>query len=92
MISILKSGAARLPIDRVPALAAALHVDPRYLLQLAIEQWVGTTAMRTLDEILGTVVTHNEIAWLNELRDASGNTNPTLTTRNRAAFRAIFEK
>lgn len=84
MISLLKNGSARLPIDRVPALAAALDVNPRHLLQLAIEQWVGATAMRTLEEILGTVVSDNEIARLKGLRDASGHTNSTLATRARS--------
>ncbi|HEY8577772.1 MAG TPA: helix-turn-helix transcriptional regulator [Devosia sp.] len=92
MISMIKSGSARLPIDRVPALARALEVDPRRLLQLAVEQWVGVTAARTFDEIFGTIVTLNEIAWLKELRDASDNSDPTLTTRARSSLRSIFGK
>lgn len=92
MLSMIKSGATRLPIDRVPALADALDVDPRRLLQLAIEQWVGTTAMRTFDEVFGTVVSKNELAWLAEIRDASGHADPTLTTRSRTALRAIVGK
>lgn len=92
MISIIKSGGARLPIDRVPALARALEVDPRRLLQLAVEQWVGLTAARTFDEIFGTIVTLNEIGWLKEIRDASGNSDPALTTRARFTLRSIFGK
>lgn len=42
MISMLKSGATRIPLDRVPALATALDVDPARLLQLALEQWAGS--------------------------------------------------
>lgn len=92
MLSIIKTGSNRLPIDRVPALAKALNTDPRHLLQLALEQWVGGTAARTFDEIFGTIVTLNEIAWLNEIRDASGHSDPTMTTRARSALRAIFGK
>lgn len=92
MLSIIKSGGTRLPIDRVPALAKALDVDPARLLQLAIEQLAGATAARTFDEVLGTVVSRNEVAWLEEIRDASGHTDPTLTTRARSAIRAIFGK
>lgn len=92
MISLIKNGSTRLPIDRVPALAKALDVDPRRLLQLAIEQWVGGSVMRTFDEIFGTIVSRNEIVWLEELRDASGHTDPTLTTRARSALRSIFGK
>lgn len=51
-------------------LAKALDVDPRRLLQLAVEQLAGATAARTFDEIFGTIVTLNEIAWLQELREA----------------------
>lgn len=36
MISMVKSGAIRVPLDRVPALAEALQVDPARLLQLAL--------------------------------------------------------
>ncbi|NMA96533.1 MAG: hypothetical protein GX970_00235 [Phyllobacteriaceae bacterium] len=61
MLSIIKSGGTRLPIDRVPALAKALDTDPRRLLQLAVEQWVGATAARAFEEIFGTIVTLNEI-------------------------------
>ena len=92
MLSIIKTGGTRLPIDRVPALAKALDVDPRRLLQLAVEQWVGGTAARTFDEIFGTIVTLNEIAWLKEIRDASDNGDPTLTTRARSTLRSIFGK
>lgn len=92
MLSIIKSGGTRLPIDRVPALAKALDTDPRRLLQLAVEQWVGATAARTFEEIFGTIVTLNEIGWLKELRDASDHTDPALTTRARSALRAIFGK
>lgn len=92
MVSMIKSGGTRLPIDRVPALAKALEVDPRRLLQLAVEQWVGATAARTFDEIFGTIVTLNEIAWLKELRDASDHSDPALTTRARPTLRSIFGK
>lgn len=92
MLSMIKTGSTRLPIDRVPALAQALEVDPRRLLQLAIEQWAGITAARTFNEIFGTIVTFNEIAWLDAIRDASGNSDPTLTSRARSAIRGVFGK
>lgn len=41
--------AQRLPLDRVPALATALDVDPALLLQLAREQWAGSGAARAFD-------------------------------------------
>ena len=44
------------------------------------------------NEVIGTVVSHNEVGWLEVLREASGNSDPAVTTRARAAVRAIFGK
>lgn len=92
MMSLIKSGATRLPLDRVPALAAALDVDPARLLQLALEQWIGSSAARAFEVIFSTVVSRNEADWINEIRDASDNTDPAVTTRKRTALRNMFGK
>ena len=92
VISMLKSGATKLALDRVPSLARALECDPAYLLLLALEQAEGNTAAVALMEIMGTPVTANELGWLREIRDASENTDPRLTGRSRTALRAIFGK
>ena len=41
MITMLKTGASKLPLDRVPSLARALECDPAYLLRLTLEQVEG---------------------------------------------------
>lgn len=92
MLSMIKSGATRMPLDRVPALAKALDCDPRLLFQMAIEQAGYETAGAAIEEIFGAVVSRNEVAWLEELRDASAHADPALTTRARSAIRAIFGK
>lgn len=92
MISMLKSGATKLALDRVPALARALDCDPKLLFRLALEQDGHATTALAVQEIFGAIVSKNETAWLNELREASGHSDPTLTVRARAAFRAIFGK
>jgi hypothetical protein len=89
MLAMIKAGSSKLPLDRVPALAKALEIDPAYLFMLAIEQHDPTLA-RVVKEIFGTPVTKNEVAWLEEIRDASGQTDPTLTTKARKAIRGIF--
>ena len=92
MLAMIKSGAAKLPIDRVPGLAKALDVDPALVLLLTLEQLAGDTTARALMDIFGTIVTRNEVAWLEEIREASGHVDPTLTTRARSAIRGIFGK
>jgi transcriptional regulator with XRE-family HTH domain len=90
MLSMVKSGATRLPLDRVPALASSLDVDPARLFQLALEQSSGSAAARAFETIFRTGLTANEAGWIREIREASGNSDPAVTTRSRAAIRALF--
>ena len=89
-LTMIKNGTSKLAIDRVPDLARALKCDPAFLLRLAMEQALGTTAAKAVDEIWGSPLTRNEREWITELRNASGDTDPRLTARSRTAFRAIF--
>lgn len=92
MMSLLKSGKNKVPLDRVPSLAKALEIDPALLMRLALDQAVGVTAAKAITDIFGSPVTENERGWLAELRDVSDNTDPRLTARSRAALRGIFGK
>ncbi|OOY31275.1 transcriptional regulator [Thioclava sp. F36-6] len=92
MMSLLKAGKTKIPLDRIPSLARALECDPAFLMRLSLEQAVGKTAALAIDEIFGTAVTENERGWLNELREASENSDPRLTAKSRHALRAIFGK
>ena len=92
MLSLLKSGANKIPLDRVPALAKALEADPALLMRLALEQSVGVTAATAIVEVFGTPVSENERGWLDEIREASSNSDPRLTARSRSVLRGIFGK
>src|SRR6056297_615624 len=90
MVSMVKSGASKLALDRVPSMARALECDPAYLMRLALEQAVGRTAAAAITEIYGTPVTANEIGWIEAIRDASGNSDPRITSRSKSAINTIF--
>lgn len=92
MLSMLKSGSSKLPLDRVPSLARALECDPAYLLRLTLEQVVGDTTAHAVVEIMGTPVTNNELGWLSEIREVSDHSDPRMTARGRAAIHAVFGK
>lgn len=92
MITMVKNGSSKLALDRIPSMSRALECDPRFLMRLALDQAVGDTAAAAIIEIFGTPVTANELGWLHELRDASGDSDPRMTARSRAAVRAVFGK
>ena len=92
MISMIKSGSAKLALDRVPAMAKALEVDPKHLFVLALEQTGFETTRAAVGDIFAAIVTTNEADWIEELRDASDGTDPRLNRRARTALRALFGK
>ena len=92
MMSLLKSGKNKVPLDRVQSLAKALEMDPALLMRIALDQAVGVTAAKAITDIFGSPVTENERGWLTELREVSDNTDPRLTARSRAALRGVFGK
>lgn len=63
-----------------------------YLMRLALEQAVGATGAKAITDIFGTPATENERGWLQELRDASDNSDLRITARSRATLRGIFGK
>jgi DNA-binding Xre family transcriptional regulator len=89
MVAQIKSGANRMPLARVPALARALECDPGELLLLALDQNDGDE-YRLIEEALRTAITPNESRWIDALRAASGGTDPELTTKSLSGLRAIF--
>ncbi|MBK5927985.1 helix-turn-helix domain-containing protein [Rhodobaculum claviforme] len=89
-LTMLKQGSSKVPLDRVPALAKALEVDPKHMFKLALEQELGGTSAQTVEDIFGTIVTRNEVAWLEAIREASDHSDPTLTSRVKATLRGIF--
>ncbi|RWK85290.1 MAG: XRE family transcriptional regulator [Mesorhizobium sp.] len=92
MLVNIKMGTSKLPLDRVPALAKALDCDAAMLFMLAVEQLGNDATGVAIRRIFGTLVTANEADWLEEIRDASGHTDPSLTSKARSAIRGIFGK
>src|SRR5690606_28163707 len=87
MIAMLKSGAKKLPLDRVPRLAAALECDPRLLFNLGLDTLRGDTTVRAMEELFGVVVSKDKAAWIHDIREATGPSDPSLTSRGRTAVR-----
>lgn len=92
MVTLIKTGASKLPLDRVPAMARALECEAKHLFLLALHQDGQQSTMAAVDEIFGTVVTRNEVVWIAALREASDHEDPPLTARARRTLFSIFGK
>ena len=78
LISMFKCGEAKVPLDKIPALAKALEVDIAHLMRLGLEQY-WPDKMAVISDAFGHIVTANELALLQEVRERTDNLDPSLT-------------
>ena len=92
MISMLKHGETKVPLEKIPLLAKALDVDPAHLFRLALEQyWPALGA--TIVEIFGRLATDNEEEiFLKRWRIATGNLDPAPNARIDAAVGRMLDE
>ena len=63
MLSMLRTGAARVPFGRIPIIASVLGIDPALLLRLHLrEQWPEFEEV--VFDIFGGVLTDADKAWI----------------------------
>lgn len=75
ILSMIKTGETKLPLDKVPALAKSLGVDVKHLFRLTLEQHYPEVA-RVAHEIFGNVVSDNEMALVKIFREITDDNNP----------------
>ncbi|OCP22021.1 MULTISPECIES: helix-turn-helix transcriptional regulator [unclassified Ensifer] len=89
MVTMIKKGDAKLPLDRVAALARAISVDPLFLFRLALEQFLPED--KDTARMLDFVCSANEVEILNVIREAN-DADPKLTDEQRALLTEAFSK
>lgn len=80
IMSMLKRGETKVPLERVPLLAKALECDPLLLFRLAMEQQ-SPEAYKIMNQLIGVSVTPEEFKVVRELRRINKNTNPRFTQK-----------
>jgi len=92
MISMFKRGEAKIPLDKIPALAKALDVDPMHMFRLALLQyWPAMNDM--VEKMFGNVATANEEKiLLRRWRKMTKNLDPKSTPEIELAVQEMLEK
>ena len=92
MISMFKRGETKVPLDKIPLLAKALHVDPAHLFRLAMEQqWPGMKAV--VDEIFNNIASDNETAsLLKPWREITKERDPSPNSRSAEILDRAFKE
>lgn len=91
MISMLKTGRAKVPLEKIPALARALDMDPGLLLRLAASEY-WPSLHRTIVEIFGAITTANERNIIQAFREVSKNSDAPITEQQKRQLSELFEK
>lgn len=86
MISHIKRGIAKLAIDRVPAMAKALDVDPNFLFRLAAEQFYTPEIVAMILDHSNFALSKNEQSIIEFVRTQSGDRDPGLNDRPKNAI------
>ena len=81
IISMFRSDQAKVPLDKIPQLADALHVDVAHLMRLGLEQY-WPDKMGVITRVFSRVVTENEFELIQEVRERTRDANPKLTVRD----------
>ena len=90
LISMIKSGQSKLPVQKIGAFAKALGVDPAFLFKLVMSEYSPAT-WEAINEIQGAVpVTQNERRIIEAIRKLSGDGDPKLQTTTQARALKAF--
>ena len=90
MVSMIKRGEVRPPLDKLPALARALNVDPAHLVRLAIEDHFPEIA-EAVQIGYGFATSANERAIIEEIRKLSNGSDPALNDHMRETLKTAIE-
>lgn len=77
MISMIKRGEIKPPMEKIPALARAIKADPAHLMRLVLNDHHPELA-EALAAAFGTTLSENEIAVIKYFRELTSNQDPPL--------------
>lgn len=79
VITMIKQGKTKVPLERIGPLAKSLGVDPVYLMKLVIGEYMPTL-LEAIEAIIdGPVLSNNEMEFIEIIRSSKVN-NPKLRT------------
>jgi hypothetical protein len=81
ILSMFRADQAKVPLDKIPALAEALEVDVGHLMRLGLEQY-WPDKMGVITKVFSRIVTESEFELIQEIRERTTDSDPKLTVRD----------
>jgi hypothetical protein len=85
ILSMFRADQAKVPLDKIPALAEALEVDVGHLMRLGLEQY-WPDKMGVITKVFSRIVTESEFELIQEIRERTADSDPKLTVRDLRHF------
>ena len=82
VLSMIKTGIMKVPMDKIVPLADALGLDRAMFLSLGLRAYMPSL-LEVVEEQYGFLVSANERRWIAAIREISGGRNPSLTPKIR---------
>lgn len=89
IISMFKTGEVKVPLDKIPAMAKALNVDPANLFRLAMQQY-WPDMHEAIEAIFGSITTAEERKVLARIKELAGTEEIELTSDLDSKLRKVF--
>ena len=89
IISMFKTGATRLPLDRVGPLAKALEIDSAHLLRLVMREYAPATLLAIENALKTIVLTANEVDLIRAYRRVNGDRDGRVTVVKRDSVLSV---
>jgi hypothetical protein len=89
IITMFKTGATKLPLNRIGPLAKAMEIDAAHLLRLVMLEYAPDTWEAIENVMQSTVLTANELLLIRAYRQATGDNDAVPVLINRDAVVAI---
>lgn len=91
ILSMMKTGETRIPIDVAPKLAKEIGLEPWLFTERCIAEY-NPDLLNLLSQTFGCSLSENERTMLKIIRDASDNQNPAIKTKDQAEALALFAR
>ncbi|WP_301583725.1 hypothetical protein [Halomonas alkaliantarctica] len=89
VITMIRSGKTRLPLDKVRPMASILDVDLAWLFRAVMSEYVPDT-LAAIEQSLGAFTSQNERNLLEVWRHATDSSDPEITDELRKGFMSIM--
>ena len=89
MITMIRRGKTKLPVDKVQQFADALGVDPIWFLRRVLQEYMPET-LTVIEQCAGPLTTNNERCVLEVWRHATHGSDPELSVDLRKGFASVL--